>query len=192
MPKSSVFYRWFLEACLLLQKRRKLVLLGLAFLILLILSYFENVIFFQTLNTLFLNQLLAFFMVFVHNVTVISLILLGMTFYVNLVIHGFFKGEKHERVILEHPGTFAIVFTVLIVFLSILRGSTLIFGEIMVEELPKILLASVPIAIVEGYSIYLTIKKTLSRTISLKDLAYIYSLFFIAAVVEVGFINLFM
>jgi len=168
------------------------VLLGLAFLILLIVSYFENVIFFQTLNTLFSNQLLAFFMVFIHNITVISLILLGMTFYVNLVIQGFFKGEKHERVILEHPGTFAIVFTILIVFLSLLRGSTLIFGEIMVEELPKILLASVPIAIVEGYSIYFTIKKTLSRTISLKDLAYIYGLFFVAAVVEVGFINLLM
>lgn len=176
----------------MLHKRRRLVLLGLAFLILLILSYFENVIFFQTLNTLFLNQLLAFFMFFVHNITVISLILLGMTFYVNLVVQGFFKGQKHERVVLEHPGTFAIVFTILIVFLSILRGSTLIFGEIMVDELPKILLASVPIGIVEGYSIYLTIKKTLSRTISLKDLAYIYGIFFIAAVVEVGFINLLM
>ena len=176
----------------MLDERRRLMLLGLAFLILLILSYFENVIFFQTLNTLFLNQLLAFFMVFVHNITVISLILLGMTFYVNLVVQGFFKGQKHEHVVLEHPGTFAIVFTILIVFLSILRGSTLIFGEIMVDELPKILLASVPIGIVEGYSIYLTIKKTLSRTISLKDLAYIYGIFFIAAVVEVGFINLLM
>ncbi len=131
-------------------------------------------------------------MFFVHNITVISLILLGMTFYVNLVVQGFFKGQKHERVILEHPGTFAIVFTILIVFLSILRGSTLIFGEIMVDELPKILLASVPIGIIEGYSIYLTIKKTLSRTISLKALAYIYGIFFIAAVVEVGFINLLM
>ncbi|NIO36508.1 hypothetical protein GTO27_02270 [Candidatus Bathyarchaeota archaeon] len=168
------------------------MLLGLAFLILLILSYFENVIFFQTLNTLFLNQLLAFFMFFVHNITVISLILLGMTFYVELVVQGFFQGQKHERVILEHPRTFAIVFTILIVFLSILRGSTLIFGEIMVDELPKILLTSVPIGIVEGYSIYLTIKKTLSRTISLKALAYIYGIFFIAAVVEVGFINLLM
>ncbi len=131
-------------------------------------------------------------MVFVHNITVISLILLGMTFYVELVVQGFFKGQKHERVILEHPGTFAIVFTILIVFLSILRGSTLIFGEIMVEALPKILLASVPIGIIEGYSIYLTIKKTLSRTISLKALAYIYTIFFIAAVVEVSFINLLM
>nr|NIP66756.1 hypothetical protein [Candidatus Bathyarchaeota archaeon]NIV67551.1 hypothetical protein [Candidatus Bathyarchaeota archaeon] len=48
-------------------------------------------------------------MIFIHNITVISLILLGMTFYVNLVVQGFFKGQKHERVVLEHPGTFAIV-----------------------------------------------------------------------------------
>lgn len=189
-PEAPVIYRWFAEACLLLDGRRRLVLLGLAFLILLIVSYFENVIFFQTLNTLFLNQLLAFLMVFIHNTTVISLILLGMTFYVDLVVQGFFKGQKHEDVVLEHPRIFAVVFTTLIVFLSILRGSTLILGEIMVEALPKILLASVPIGIVEGYGIYLTIKKTLSRAISLKDLAYIYGIFFIAAVAEVGFINL--
>ena len=168
------------------------MLLGVAFLVLLILSYFENLLFFQTLNTLFQNQFLSFLMIFIHNVTVISLILLGMTFYVNLVVQGFFKGQKHEDVVLKHPRIFAIVFTILIVFLSILRGSTLIFGEIMVEALPKILLASVPIGIVEGCGIYLTIKRTLTRAISLKDLAYIYGIFFIAAVVEVCFINLLM
>lgn len=176
----------------MLDERRRLVLLGLAFLILLILSYFENVIFFQTLDTLFSNQLLAFFTVFIHNVTVISLILLGMTFYANLVVQGFFKGQKYEHVILEYPGTFAIVFTILIVFLSILRGSTLIFGAIDIGMLPKVVVVSAPIGIIEGYGIYLTIKKALSRTISLKDLAYIYSIFFIAAVMEVSFIRLLM
>jgi len=129
-------------------------------------------------------------MVFIHNVTVISLILLAMTFYVNLVVLGLFKGQKHEYVVLEHPGTFAIVFTILIVFLSILRGSTLIFGEVKVEALPKIMIVSAPIGMIEGYGIYLTIKKALSRTVSMKDLAYIYSIFFIAAVIEVIFIRL--
>ena len=172
----------------MLDERKRLVLLGLAFLILLILSYFENVIFFQTLNTLFLDRFLTFFMVFIHNVTVISLILLGMTFYVNLVVQGFFEGQKYEHVVLEHPGAFAIVFTILIVFLSILRASTLIFGEIPVEALPKFVIASAPIGIIEGYGIYLTIKKALSRTISLKDLATIYGIFLIAAVIEVSFI----
>lgn len=168
------------------------MLLGLAFLILLIFSYFENVIFFKTLNTLFQNQLLTFFMVFIHNVTVVSLIILGMTFYVNLVVSGFFKGQEYEYVILEHPRTFAIVFTIMIIFVSILRGSTLIFGVINVEVLPKILLVSAPIGIIEGYGIYLTIKKALSRAISMKDLVYIYGLFLIAAVIEVCFINLLM
>jgi hypothetical protein len=174
----------------LLKERKRLMLLGLAFLILLIFSYFENVIFFKTLNTLFQNQLLTFFMVFIHNVTVVSLIILGMTFYVNLVVSGFFKGQEYEYVILEHPRTFAIVFTIMIIFVSILRGSTLIFGVINVEALPKILLVSAPIGIIEGYGIYLTIKKALSRAISMKDLVYIYGLFLIAAVIEVCFINL--
>ena len=55
--------------------------------------------------------------------------------------------------------------------------------------MPLILLVSAPIGIVEGYGIYLTIKKTLSRTASMKDLTYIYGIFLIAAIMEVGFIN---
>lgn len=176
----------------MLKERKRLVLLGLAFLVLLIFSYFENVIFFKTLNTLLRNLLLTFFMVFIHNVTVISLILLGMTFYVNLVVSGFFKGQEYEYVILEHPRTFAIVFTIMIIFVSILRGSTLIFGGINIEALPQILLLSAPMGIIEGYGIYLTIKKAFSRAISMGDLVYIYGLFLIAAVIEVGFINLLM
>ncbi len=129
-------------------------------------------------------------MIFIHNITVISLILLGMTFYVNLVVSGFFKGQEYEYIVLEHPRTFAIVFTIIIIFVSILRGNTLIFGGIYVEVLPQIMLVSAPIGIIEGYGLYLTIEKTLSRTISTKDLAYIYSLFLIAALIEVGFMNL--
>lgn len=176
----------------MLDGRKRLMLLGIALLILLVVSYFENVLFFQTLNILFLNQFLTFLMVFIHNVTVISLILLGMTFYVNLVVQGFFKGQKHEDTVLRHPRIFALVFTIVIVFLSILRGSTLIFGEVMIEALPKILLVSASVGIIEGYGIYVTIKKTLSRAISLKDLAYIYGIFLIAAIAEAGFINLLM
>jgi hypothetical protein len=112
-----------------------------------------------------------------------------MTFYVNLVLSNFFKREKHANVILEHPRIFALVFTSVIVFLSILRGGSLL-GGINIESLPLILLISAPIGIVEGYGIYLTIGKTLSRSMSIKDLAYIYGIFFIAAVMEVGFINL--
>jgi len=121
---------------------------------------------------------------------VVSLILLGMTFYVNLVVLNFFKREKYADVIITHPRTFALIFTCLIIFLSILRGATLINGGVTFETLPLILLISAPVGIVEGYGIYLTIKKTLGRTMTMKALAYIYGVFFVASVMEVGFINL--
>jgi len=92
--------------------------------------------------------------------------------------------------VLEHPRTFAIVFTVMVVFLSILRGSTLISGGVSVDVLPLILLMSTPIGVVEGYGIYLTIKKTLAKDMTMKDLVSIYGIFLVAAVMEVGFINL--
>jgi len=166
------------------------MLLGLAFLVFLALSYVQNVLFFNILGDVLANQFLAVVMLFTNNVLVISLILLGMTFYVNLVILDFFKREKYAHIVLEHPRTFAIVFTIMILFLSILRGSNLIYGGISIEVLPIILLVSVPIGIVEGYGIYLTIKKTLSREMTMKSLVSIYVIFLMAAIMEVIFINL--
>ena len=173
----------------MIDERTRTVVLGLAFLIFLTLSYIENNFFFQMLKDVLQNPLLAVTMLFIHNVLVISLILLGMTFYVNLVISNFFKREKYAHIVLEHPRTFALVFTVMILFLSILREGSL-FGGVSVEALPLILLISAPMGILEGYGMYLTIKKTLSRTMSMKDLAYIYGVFLIAAIIEMGFINL--
>lgn len=172
------------------------MLLGLAFLVFLALSYVVNVTFFSILGDVFSSRILAldiFFMqvgmLFIHNVLVVSLILLGMTFYVNLVVLDFFNREKYADIVLEHSRTFALVFTIMILFLSILRGSSLL-GGISIEDLPLILLISAPIGIVEGYGIYLTIEKTLSRAMSTKYLAYIYGIFLIAAIMEVAFIHL--
>jgi hypothetical protein len=181
----------------LLDAKKQTALLGFAFLLLLLISSFENTVFFGTsidilrnLRESLQNQLLAIGILFLHNILVVSLILLGMTFYVNLVILDFFKREKYSHIVLEHPRTFAIIFTLIIIFLSILREITIIYGGISLEILPLILLISAPIGIVEGYGIYLTIKKTLSQTMSMKNLAYIYGIFLIAAIMEVGFINL--
>lgn len=173
-----------------LDAKKSTALLGLAFIAFLALSYAENLFFFGILGDVLRNQLLAVAMLFAHNVLVVSLILLGMTFYVNLVVLNFFKREKYADVVITHPRSFALIFTFIIVFLSILRGATLIYGGINIEVLPLILLISAPIGIIEGYGIYLTIKKTLARTMSIKDLAYIYGVFFIASIMEVGFINM--
>jgi hypothetical protein len=170
--------------------KKNTALLGLAFVILLGLSYAENLFFFNIVGDVLQNQFLAVGMLFLHNVLVVSLILIGMTFYVNLVVLNFFKREKHADVVISHPGIFAAVFACMIVFLSILRGATLISGGLTLETLPLILLVSAPVGIVEGYGIYLTIKKTLGRTMSMRGLGYIYGVFFAASVMEVGFINL--
>jgi hypothetical protein len=176
----------------LLEGKKRTVLLGIAFLILLIISSVENTVFFGVLTPeLFLNnQFLAIIVLFMHNIIVISLILLGMTFYVSLVVSEFFKREKYAHIVLEHPRLFAAVFTIMIIFLSLLRGSSLIYGGVTLEVLPLILLVSVPIGVVEGYAIYVTINKTLSQTLSLKILTSIYGIFFLAAIMEVAFINL--
>ena len=153
-------------------------------------AYFENIMFFSIVGNFFSNQLLAMLMLFVHNTLAISLILLGMTFYVNLVLLNFFKREKYADILLQHPRIFAAVFTVVVLFLSILRVGRLTYSEIDIAYLPQILLISAPIGILEGYGIYLTISKTLSRTMSTKDLVIIYFIFLVAAAIEVGFINL--
>lgn len=173
-----------------LDAKKNTALLGLAFLVLLGLAYAENQFFFSILGDVLQSPLLAVGMLFLHNVLVVSLILIGMTFYVNLVVLNFFKREKHADVVISHPRIFAAVFACMIVFLSILRGATLINGGVTLETLPLILLISMPVGIIEGYGIYLTIKRTLSRTMTLKALAYIYGVFFLASVVEVGFIHL--
>ncbi|MBS7646876.1 MAG: hypothetical protein QXL91_01145 [Candidatus Bathyarchaeia archaeon] len=172
------------------ESKKHTALLGLVFLAFLLLSSYENTVFFNLLlREILKNQFLAVGTLLLHNLLVVSLILLGMSFYVSLVQSGFFRREKHSHIVLEHPRIFALVFTVVVVFLSILRGCTLIYGGVSLETLPAILLISTPIGLVEGYGIYTTIKKTLSQTMKTRDLAFIYSIFLAAAVLEVTFIN---
>jgi len=172
-----------------LNPKTRTVLLGLTFLAFLLIAYYENVSFFNMLNPIFENTFLAITMVFVHNVLVISIILLGISFYVEFVLN-FLKEEKHEYVVLEHPKIFAILFTLIILFVSILRSCMLIYGVVEIQRLGLIILLSSPNGIIEAYGIYLTIKETLNRTITMKTLALIYGLFFVAALMEVGFVKL--
>jgi hypothetical protein len=74
--------------------KEKHSVLGLAFVILLGLSYAENQFFFGILGDVLQNELLAVGMLFLHNIIVVSLILIGMTFYVNLVVLNFFQTRE--------------------------------------------------------------------------------------------------
>jgi len=167
----------------------KTALLGLAFLCCLLLAYIENAIFFKTLEKVFANPFLSVGMVFAHNVLVISLILIGMSFYVQIVLN-FLPKREIEHVIINHPKIFALIFTGVILLISILRTCMLIYGAIEIQKLGPIMLLSSPNGIIEAYGIYLTIKETLNRTITSETLALIYGLFFIAALIEVGFTQL--
>ena len=105
-----------------LDAKKSTALLGLAFIFFLGLAYTENRFFFGILSDVLQNPLLAIAMLFTHNVLVISLILLGMSFYVNLVVLNYFKREKYADVIITHPRTFALIFTYIILFLSTVDG----------------------------------------------------------------------
>ena len=117
------------------------------------------------------NQFSAVGILFLHNSLVVAFILLGMKFYVNLVVLKFFKQEEHTELIITHPRSFAAIFACSIVFLSMIPRATLSNGEITVEThllILLILLISASVGVVEGYDICFTIKKTLGRIMSMK------------------------
>ena len=172
-----------------MNQKKRTVILGLVFLLLLVFAYVENSSFFGSLGDVFSNPLLAVLFVFVHNVLVVSLILLGMTFYVGLVLN-FMPRRKIEYVVLHNPRIFAFVFTLMIIFISILRASMLVYGQVFVDTLALVILLSTPNAIIEGYGIFQTIEKTLKRKMTTKALAAIYTIFFVAALIEVGYVYL--
>jgi hypothetical protein len=169
--------------------KKRTIILGLVFLLLLVFAYVENSSFFDSLGDVFSNPPLAVLFVFVHNVLVVSLILLGMSFYVGLVLN-FMPQRKIEYVVLHNPRIFAFVFTLMVIFISILRASMLVYGQVFVDALALIILLSTPNAIIEGYGIFQTIEKTLKRKMTMKALAAIYTIFFVAALIEVGYVHL--
>ena len=169
--------------------KKRTIILGLVFLLLLVFAYVENSSFFGSLGDVFSNPPLAVLFVFVHNVLVVSLILLGMTFYVGLVLN-FMPQRKIEYVVLHNPRIFAFVFTLMIIFISILRASMLVYGQVFVDTLALVILLSTPNAIIEGYGIFQTIEKMLKRKMTMKALAAIYTIFFVAALIEVGYVHL--
>jgi len=78
----------------------------------------------------------------------------------------------------------------MILAISIFRASTLMKGEVDIGSLVLVILVSVPNALVEGYGIFQAIRRTLSKNLTIRSLGAIYLIFFVAAVVEVGFVQL--
>jgi hypothetical protein len=169
--------------------KKRTVLLGLVFLFFLVLAYVENTSFFVYIRDSFTTLPLGVVLLFIHNVLAVSLIILGMAFYVEVVLT-FMPKRKIEYVVLQNPEIFAIVFASMILLISILRASTLVRGQVEVSTFAMVILLSLPAGLIEGYGIYQAIKKTLKKSLQTRDLALIYTIFLIAAVVEVGFVQI--
>jgi hypothetical protein len=122
-------------------------------------------------------------------VLAVSLIILGMAFYVEVVLT-FMPKRKIEYVVVQNPEIFAAVFAIMILLISILRASTLVKGQVEVNTLAMVILLSLPAGLVEGYGIFQAIKRTLKKSLRTRDLALIYGIFFVAAAVEMGFVQL--
>jgi hypothetical protein len=96
---------------------------------------------------------------------------------------------KIEYVVLQNPHIFAFFFTIMIILLNILRAKMLVYGQVLVNTLAFVSLLSTPKAIVEGYGIFQTVEKTLKQKITMKTLVGIYLLYFIAVIIEVGYVR---
>lgn len=168
-------------------EKGKVVLLGLLFLVCLTLAYFENILFFNSIENVFATVWMAVPVVFLHNVFAVSLIMLGMTFYVRFVLT-FLPKRRFEYVVLQHPRLFASVFTIVILAVSILRANTLLHTQLLQDPV-LIVLFSLPQGVLEAYAILFAIEKVLKRSLTLKKIVTVYSIFLLAAVLEVGFIH---
>jgi len=171
-----------------LTEKVKVVLLGLFFLICLTLAYFENILFFDSLKNVFTTIWIAVPIVFLHNVFAVSLVMLGMVFYVRFVLT-FLPQRRFEYAVLQHPRLFAFIFTAVILGVSILRTNTLLQTQLL-QNLMPILLLSLPQGILEAYAILLTIEKILKRSITLRNIVTVYSIFLLAAILEVSFVHI--
>lgn len=169
-----------------MDEKRKTITLGLAFSSILILSYFENKLFLDNIRSFFVSPAFTIGMLFIHNVIAVSLIILGMSFYV-MVVKTFLPKRRIEYIVLNHPRFFALVFTGIILISSVFRVWA-IMGVRAIDMISTAMVIFLPHGVLEAFGIYVAVHKTLTESLTGRALAGIYFLFFLAAVLEVGFI----
>jgi hypothetical protein len=169
-----------------MNNRIKTIILGCVFVSLLASAYFVNILFLGYIRDIFLNPSFAIIIVFINNVIVVSLIIIGMSFYVEFV-PAFLPKRKMDYIVLDHPRIFAVIFTIIVLVMSIMRVYSHLYGHIVVNLIDIIMLISLPHGIVEAYGIYKAIHVTLAKNLTNKVLAEIYLIFLLAAILEVGF-----
>lgn len=85
-----------------------------------------------TWNIFSQNAPLDVTLVFLHNVIKVSLIIIGMTFCVELILT-FLPKRDIEYVVLHHPCVFAIILTAIILTVSIPTVGTLLPRQVVID-----------------------------------------------------------
>jgi len=170
----------------MISQKRRTIILGCIFISFLALAYYENTLFLGYVEHVFRYPPLAITVVFLHNVIAVSLIMIGMRLYLELVL-AFPPKRDIEYAVLNHPSLFAFAFTAIILIASILKVGTFFHEQIIMSLMSMITLVFLPHGVTEAYGIYMSIHRTLTNTLTNKTLVTIYLIFFLAGILEVGF-----
>jgi hypothetical protein len=166
--------------------KNKTIAFGVTFALLLILAYFESRLFLENIRSFFVSPVLTVAMFFTNNVIAVSLIIVGMSFYV-MVVKTFLPKRGFEYVVLNHPRLFAMVFTGIILVSSVVRVGVIMGGRAM-DMITTTMAIFLPHGILEAYGIYTTVHRTLTERLTGRVLVLIYFIFFMAVILEVGFV----
>jgi hypothetical protein len=113
------------------------------------------------------------------------MIIIGMSFYVRVI--DFLPRRKFEYMVLEHPKFFALFFTMIFFSLSIIRTTNIL--KVSLKDMLLFIIFSLPHGILEFYSIFLAIKITLEKNLSINKLIIIYFILLISAILELFLIH---
>ncbi|MBS7637767.1 hypothetical protein KEJ49_02595 [Candidatus Bathyarchaeota archaeon] len=169
-------------------KKVRTTILGCVFAFFLALAYLENISFLRYVNYVLSIPPFAVTMFFIHNIIAVSLIIIGMSFYVDFV-PAFLPKRDIDYVVLNHPRIFALAFTIIILTVSVLRVYRFHYGFLLMNLTQILMLLSLPHGILEAFGIYRAIYKTLKGELTNRVLAEIYMIFLLAAILEVGFLQ---
>ncbi len=169
-----------------MRQKSKTIALGLTFLLFLGIAYFENRLFLENIRRFFVSPTLTVAMFFIHNVIVVSLIIIGMSFYV-MGVKTFLPQKGVEYIVLNHPRLFSIVFTMIILVASVMKVDVVIGGRAM-DMVATAMAIFLPHGVLEAFGIYTAVHRTLTERLTGRTLAAIYFIFLLAAILEVGFI----
>jgi len=157
--------------------KKGLAALLCVFLSLLIFARFETEIFVSSVRLLKADALMAT-LIFAHNSLAATTVSVGMLFLSCLVEALPERFKRREASALKHPRLFSAAFAVLLVL-----GSLLQFGGLKaLDVLP--LLMTLPVAAIEVYGLYLAVLCGLRKRVSASNMAKVYTVFLVGAMVE--------